>query len=146
MPSRKTRQAGGQDPNRLRRASDRYLRIAPAHEPGDKQADPKSQKNRHPAQAGQRIAVQVPFLAGVRYPAVGDRNISNISGQDKRQKQGEPENAEIQNSQLKPLGQMLVLASLLTERVADWIGLQRDRAETRYSIREEREIRCLLDA
>ena len=41
---------------------------------------------------------------------------------------------------------MLVLASLLTERVADWIGLQRDRVETRYSIREEREIRCLLDA
>ena len=45
-----------------------------------------------------------------------------------------------------PPGQMLVLASLLTERVADWIGLQRDRAETRYSIREEHEIRCLLDA
>ena len=41
---------------------------------------------------------------------------------------------------------MLVLAPLLTERVADWIGLQRDRVETRYSIREEREIRCLLDA
>jgi hypothetical protein len=33
---------------------------------------------------------------------VGDRNISNISGEDKRQKQGEPENAEIQNSQLEP--------------------------------------------
>ena len=52
-------------------------------------------------------------MIGNRNPTACDRNVPNIPGEDKRQNQGKPENAQIKNSQLRPLRPDALVAPLL---------------------------------
>ena len=52
-------------------------------------------------------------MVGNRNPTARDGNVPNIPGEDKRQDQRKPENAQAQNCQLRPLRPDALVAPLL---------------------------------